>query len=870
MPSVPLNVHEHTSYDRHNEPVTSGIPWPQGALRDTNSLKLMDGQGRALPLQARPLAYWPDGSVKWSLLTTRLNANGGKVNRFRLDAPDRPGKARPRAAGKGLKLIRGRQSIVIDTGVLRLTVDTRNGGFITDVRVRKAKGTWTSLVQPGGISLFVNRCDPDGGNRQRYTNGPDTARDRRTVPQPPPDYTNNAVDPAYAVTVIEEGPERVGLRIGGTHGDGKGRRFCPYVVTLYAYRDSTRLELHHTLVYTGVPQQDLIAGFGIEVPLRLAEQGRRYHFAEDVGPGIETKVQPTPDHPRWLHGRLSQLTSTGYRSDKWTGPDCGPVKIMEGTRNQGWARLGDERIGCLAVVRDFWQQYPKAFEVDAEAGLMKVELWPSSGSPWDLRRYSRDFHSQLYEYSPSKLGPAFPEASHGARGISKTHELALWFQADSPADRQELARTALGFTQPLMLLAEPDWYCRSGALGAIAPHDPVRFPHPERTVTDYIDFMLTERERNKWYGMVDYGDVQMTHTREDYNVKQASPDPETFRWLFDIGGHAWINTEHRPDQGLWLTFFRTGRPDYFEAAAAMTRHNRDCDVYHWGNFKGSGSRHNVNHWGCADKEWRVSNPISLRWHYYLTGNAWTREAMEEAIRTYQDRDEFETSTYTGGGALLSGLLVRSELSGAAADVQVVRALADVFAGMFSPSGNAATRMRVNPVTGKGSIVGDREREGGSFFLLGFGCMQTLVEVAELLDHRALSDGLVRYAAARFAKGKAGAGSREGGPYAEHTHVFSHAWRRTGDRRYLAFICRSLTSLKTVLHPRGRKGGCLDTPPHHVPIYSGKQTCWMLGSVCMEAAFGMKVLAEADGNPRGRRGRPSPRLRKTIRRPSRKQ
>lgn len=140
MPSVRLNVHEHTSYDRQFEPVTSGIPWPRGTLRDTSTLRLVDQRGKALPLQASPLAYWPDGSIKWSLLTTRLNATGGKITPFRLDAPDRPVKARPRSTGKRLKLTRGRQSIVIDTGVMRLTVDTRNGGFITEVRTRNAKG----------------------------------------------------------------------------------------------------------------------------------------------------------------------------------------------------------------------------------------------------------------------------------------------------------------------------------------------------------------------------------------------------------------------------------------------------------------------------------------------------------------------------------------------------------------------------------------------------------------------------------------------------------------------------------------------------------------------------------------------------------
>ncbi len=841
MTLVHLKVNEEAGYDRQDEPVTSGIPWPRGLLRNCDGLSLSDRQGHRLPMQARPLAFWPDGSVKWSLLTARLNAKGGGTTEFLLAT--NPGSRRGARAGKerGIKMIRGRQAIIIDTGVLRLTVDTKQGGFITEVQGRAKNGRWQSMILPGGLKLYVNRCDPDGGNRQRFTNGADPSRDRLTQPQPPPGFTNYAEDPAYSVSVIEEGPERIGLRVTGTHVDGQSRRFCPYVVHLYAYRNSARVDIQHTLIYTGIPQRDLIAGFGIEVPLRLADSGRRYDFAEDTGPGIETKVQPTPDHPLWFHGRLIQLTSMGYRADKWTDPSCGPVKIIEGGRNQGWAHLGDARMGCLAAIRDFWQQYPKAFEVDARQGLLKVELWPTSGAPWDLRRYARGCFPNLYEYA-KKNWSEFPEETHGARGIAKTHEVSLWFHSEPLADRQTLARKALTFTQPLMLVASPAWYCSSGALGAVAPLDAKRFARPDRVVTDYIDFMLAERERNKWYGMVDYGDFQQTHAREDYNVPVGSEDPESYRWLFDVGGHAWLNVEQRPDQGLWLAFVRTGRLDYLQAAAAMTRHNRDLDVYHWGNFKGSGSRHNVNHWGCGDKEWRVSNPISLRWHHYLTGDAWTRESIGEVVATYQSYRELDTGTYTSGGALICGLLAKSELSGAAADLQALRNLADVFAEAVSPGGKFAMRMHVDALTGRGNVTGDRETEGSLFFLLSFGCMQTLVEVAELLDHRELSDALVRHACSRFETGETGGDKKPEAPTFSHVQVFAHAWKQTGDRRFLAFIRKTLTSLETVLHPRGRRGGSLETPPHFVPLYSRKQTCWLLGDIGVQAAFGMKALA----------------------------
>lgn len=49
-------------------PVTVGIPFPKGALPDARHLALRDPTGAPVRLQARALAKWADGSVKWALL----------------------------------------------------------------------------------------------------------------------------------------------------------------------------------------------------------------------------------------------------------------------------------------------------------------------------------------------------------------------------------------------------------------------------------------------------------------------------------------------------------------------------------------------------------------------------------------------------------------------------------------------------------------------------------------------------------------------------------------------------------------------------------------------------------------------------------
>ena len=76
-------------------PVTAGIAWPRGALRKTDSLRLLDRGGRELPLQVCTLARWPDGSVQWTLLDFQAALRRTAPVAFVLDTGAAPRKAAP-------------------------------------------------------------------------------------------------------------------------------------------------------------------------------------------------------------------------------------------------------------------------------------------------------------------------------------------------------------------------------------------------------------------------------------------------------------------------------------------------------------------------------------------------------------------------------------------------------------------------------------------------------------------------------------------------------------------------------------------------------------------------------------------------------
>src|SRR4051812_9409475 len=65
--------------DESREPVTLGMPFPRGTCPTVDSLALATVTGDRLPLQARALDTWSDGSIRWALLDFQIGADERRV-----------------------------------------------------------------------------------------------------------------------------------------------------------------------------------------------------------------------------------------------------------------------------------------------------------------------------------------------------------------------------------------------------------------------------------------------------------------------------------------------------------------------------------------------------------------------------------------------------------------------------------------------------------------------------------------------------------------------------------------------------------------------------------------------------------------------
>ncbi len=159
-PTVEIIIEAPEPKVRHREPVTCGVPWPKGMLRDPDYLILHDEKGESIPLQTRILDRWLDGSVRWLLVDWQATVRGDtrlalKVSDV-LPAMPTAGALRVKQENKTFKTRTFHKSTTIKTGVGEFRIA---GLFPFDEAiVSSPKGSWnieTNRYPAGGVGVFV-------------------------------------------------------------------------------------------------------------------------------------------------------------------------------------------------------------------------------------------------------------------------------------------------------------------------------------------------------------------------------------------------------------------------------------------------------------------------------------------------------------------------------------------------------------------------------------------------------------------------------------------------------------------------------------------------------------------------------------------
>jgi len=447
-------------------PISIGVPFAMGALKDERQVWLADAKGQPVPLQTLVTSRWwaRDNSVQTLLCTWLADPRQEKVV-LHVNEP-------PRQVAQAARVTVKQEGLTaqVDTGALRALVGGASG-FLQQLVIQPDR----TLINPGKPALL--RCG---------------------------DYTS--AGGLEKLTVEESGPVRAVIRLQGHHRKPDGSKSVAYDVRLRFYDGQRFIELDHTflqdtdeifcdLLFVSVDlplggvrapalqNGPLQATFGLEGG--KAAEGKGDCSLLQVGP--DQKESINTDNKREEFLKLLEERRQWWSEDearRWSGEQeikawattvtrAGKPEPV-GERAPGWLTLrpADDRWALTVAMRDFWQLHPKAYAVQGDT----------------LRLF---------------LVPPMPRPLHMHIGMAKTHRLLLSF--DRP-DAAAAARRA-AFMRPPLYLPSPDVYCASKVWGDVLPRQPGRYTlyesETERTIrASYID----QPERANAYGMLNWGD----------------------------------------------------------------------------------------------------------------------------------------------------------------------------------------------------------------------------------------------------------------------------------------------------------------------------------------------------------------------------
>ncbi|MEV6342846.1 twin-arginine translocation signal domain-containing protein [Actinoplanes sp. NPDC051851] len=614
---------------------TWGVPWPKGTVAPGEQFALTATGGATVPVQSWPIAYWPDGTLKWSAhaipAADEFLADGYTLTRTTAQDVTPP-----------ILVADEKDRVIVNTGIIKVTIPKKGSAVVGSITRDGVEIARTMQL----VSLRQTTAD----------DGDETKSSRERL-----------ISDVKNVKIEQRGPVRAVVRIEGKH-KRRGRSWLPFSVRLYFYAGAEHVRMVHTFVFDSEGQDEFIAGLGVRVgvPMRDAYYDRHIRISgdgdgllreavrgitglrRDPGASIRTaqiagekladpstwdqRVTTRLDLiPTWGDYTLSQLSSEGYTIKKRTKPGYGWIGVDSGQRAGGFGYVGGVTGGLGFGMRDFWQRTPTQLDIRGAAGdeaQATLWLWSPEAGPMDTRFYHDGMGQDTYPEQLEGLNITYEDYEPGfgtPYGIARTTELTFWALAATPS-AERLAALAGAVATPPQVVAPVEHLVTSKAFGGL--FSPVDRSTPARAkVEDRLDFLFDyyrdQREVRHWYGFWNYGDIMHT------------PDADRHVWRYDVGGYAWDNSELSPDLWLWFAYLRSGRADIYRFAEAMTRHTGEVDVYHLGEWAGLGTRHGVMHWADSAKQQRISTAVYRRIFYFLTADERVGDLMADLV----DSDE---------------------------------------------------------------------------------------------------------------------------------------------------------------------------------------------------------------------------------------
>jgi len=276
--------------------VRGGIPFPRGLLKSSDPVRIKDDQGHEVKTQVKPLAFWPEGDIKWCLVD--FEAEPGKE--YSLEYGDGV-KRKPFETTLNVKEVKG--GVEVNTGKIKFTVTKKTEGFLGEVWLdANSDGKYSEderIVPSGPYGPPVAAGKVGQRNFLNFLRLGDEADypARWGIPSGENSLSTARVQ---SIEIEDAGPLRVCILVRGKHinpgvaSTFPGRKYegSDFTLRIEAYAGKSLIRVFHTFVYEGDPKIDFLQSMGLALSINLSDD----KAARRIAVGGERRIE------QWLYG----------------------------------------------------------------------------------------------------------------------------------------------------------------------------------------------------------------------------------------------------------------------------------------------------------------------------------------------------------------------------------------------------------------------------------------------------------------------------------------------------------------------------------------------------------------------------------------
>jgi hypothetical protein len=518
MPDKILSLTFNNTANRklNAHPITYGVPLIKGRLRSKASVAIR-ASGKIIPVQSRVLEQHEDGSVRWLLLDFSLPLDAN----FKGEVDVVEKKVKPRTA---MKVVETKERVTVTTPHLCVAISKKQFSVFESYRTAGKAGV--DFVAPGSDATI------ELPNGKRFA----ASRARR-----------------LAVSVIEQGPERVVVESAGRHTATDGGELFDFRMR-YTFRpDEPGVRVSYKFTNVEAPERGLtVSSISLAIPTVLST-------------GSTKHLRQTNSTPQWFPRKISVKDDVEVIASKSVN-DAAKARY-------GNAADGKVVIRNLDTLKEDMSQYPYFLRpgnarTDMTGGLRSVFPYLAMADehaaivgwffemgqnyPKGVRSDGTGMHLDIW--------PQWAGELLWRRGMSKEHDFYVACFAGKTTfdqleavylDREMNFGGAWGAaSQPVTVTLDPDYVreTRVHQLHHWLPYDENKYPLVELKMGT-----LGISGSPGQFGMMDYGDY-------------ISPDRS---WAHNNEDDAILNNIRQ--------YFRMRNPAALMGALASARHNSTID-----------------------------------------------------------------------------------------------------------------------------------------------------------------------------------------------------------------------------------------------------------------------------------------------------